>query len=66
LPTAPPVNLEEILDLSSSSESPVPTAKKPVTKKKVRPVPPPKKTVESSDPEIQAGEEEFWNWTGPK
>jgi hypothetical protein len=61
-----PLDIEEIIDLTPQSQQNPPATAPPVNKKKVRKPAPPKKTVESVDPEIQAGEEEFWNWTGPK
>ncbi len=67
-PTAPPVDDAEIIDLTPSSGS-VPIAGPPVAspvKKKVRKPVPPKQTAESVDPVVQAGEDEFWNWAGPK
>ncbi len=66
VPKALPVD-DEIIDLSDSTDAgqrpapPPSAAKKPVRKSE-----PPKKTANAVDPEVKAGEEEFWNWTGPK
>jgi hypothetical protein len=58
----------EIIDLTAPTES-TPAIREPavppVTKKVRKPIPP-KKTADSSDPVIKAGEDEFWNWAGPK
>jgi molecular chaperone DnaK len=68
LPAAPPVDDAEIIDLTAPTES-MPAIREPavppMTKKVRKPIPP-KKTADSSDPVIKAGEDEFWNWAGPK
>ena len=68
VPLVPPLDDNEVLDLSESTSTPprLPAASQQTVKKKSRRNSVPKKTAETDDPVIKEGENEFWNWIGPK